>query len=95
MMMKNLSYLFAIVNLIALSPFNVYAYDSKAHAHAAMMIAASCMWWQAGKIQKNQIMSFAKAQYRKEYGNPNSVNWSTALTIAEKVDKQKGYGCFQ
>jgi hypothetical protein len=93
--MKLLASTFAIIGLIAFSPSNVYAYDSQAHARAAMMISASCMWWQMGKIQRSQIMSFAKEQYRKKYGNPNNVNWSTAITIAEQVDKQKGLGCFR
>ena len=93
--MKILAVPFAIISLFTFSSFNVYAYDSKAHANAAVMIAASCMWWQVGKIQRSQIMSFAKEQYRKEYGNPNNVNWNTAIAIAEKVDKQKGMGCFQ
>lgn len=93
--MKVLAVSVAFFSLLAFSPFNVYAYDSKAHANAAMMIAASCMWWQVGKIQRSQIMSFAKEQFRKKYGNPNNVNWNTAITIAEKVDMQKGLGCFQ
>lgn len=84
-----------IIALFAFAPSNVYAYDSQAHARAAMMISASCMWWQMGKIQRSQIMSFAKEQYRKKYGNPNNVNWSTAIAIAEKVDKEKGLGCFR
>ena len=93
--MRSLSVPVAIISLLSFFPVNVYAYDSKAHTNAAAMIAASCMWWQVGKIQRSQIMSFAKEQYRKEYGNPNNVNWNTAIAIAEKVDKQKGLGCFQ
>ena len=93
--MKSLAVPVAIISLLTFFPVNVYAYDPKAHANAAAMIAASCMWWQVGKIKGSQIMSFAKEQYRKEYGNPNNVNWNTAIAIAEKVDKQEGLGCFQ
>jgi len=84
-----------IVGFLALFPVSSYAYNSKDNANGAMMISASCMWWQAGKVSKGQIMSFAKEQYSKRYGNPNKVDWNSAIYIAQEVDKRKGLGCFR
>jgi hypothetical protein len=92
--LKHFYFAFAMVGLIALASPNALAYDSQAHARAAILINSSCLWWQMGKISKGQIISFAKAQYRKQYGDPNKIDWNTAISIAEKVDKQKGLGCF-
>ncbi len=86
-------FLFPIIILGFLFPVSVRAYDSKAQAKAATMILASCTWWQMGMINRSQIMSFSKEQYRKEYGDPSKVNWSGAIKIAEKIDKQKNLGC--
>ena len=83
--------LFALLSV----PNRAFAYNSKDHANAAMMISAACMWWQAGKIPRSQIMPTAQEQYRKRYGNPSKVNWNTAIAIAEQVDKKKGLGCFK
>ena len=38
-------------------------------------------------------MDFAKKTYRSKYGDPSKVNWSGAITIAEKIDKKEGLGC--
>ena len=48
-----------------------------------------------GKISRGNIMSFAKQQYANKYGNPSAVDWNNAITVAEKLDKQKGLGCFR
>jgi hypothetical protein len=92
--LNRICFVFAIVGLIVFAPTNALAYDSQAHARAAILINSSCLWWQMGKISKGQIISFAKSQYRKQYGDPNKIDWNTAISIAEKVDKQKGLGCF-
>lgn len=80
---------------IAVFPLNAYAYNSKAQANASLTIIASCTWYRMGKIPKNQIISTSKTLYRKQYGNPNNIDWSNAISIAEKLDKQKNLGCFK
>ena len=85
----------SIISFLTLTSVNAYAYNSKDNANGAMMISASCMWWQAGKISKGQIMSFAKEQYSKRYGNPSKVDWNSAIYIAKEVDKRKGLGCLK
>ena len=91
--MKN----FLLVALAATSLFfpglPVKAYDSTAHANAAMMVTAACMWWQVGQISKGQIMSLAQKQYREKYGSDRNIDWNVAIDIAKKVDRKKGLGC--
>lgn len=58
-------------------------------AKAAVAIIAACMG------PKNQIMSNAKAIYRKQGYNPNNVDWNRAISVAEKLDRQEGLGCFK
>ena len=78
----------------SLLPFNPSkAYDSQAQADAAIMVIAACTWYQMGQIPRSQIMDFAKKTYRSKYGDPSKVNWSGAITIAEKIDKKEGLGC--
>ena len=36
----------------------VSAYDSQAHANAAIVIQANLTWWQMGQILRGEIMSF-------------------------------------
>lgn len=93
--MKNRLANIGLISFLAIAPVNAYAYNSKDNANGAMMISASCMWWQTGKIPKGQIMSFAKEQYRKNYGDPNKVDWNSAIYIAQEVDRRKGLGCFK
>ena len=40
-------------------------------------------------------MSFAKETYKQKYGNPNSIDWNNAITVAQKLDKVKNHGCFR
>ena len=91
--MKN----FLLVALAATSLFfpglPVKAYDSTAHANAAIMITSACMWWQMGQIPKGQIMSLAQKQYREKYGSDRNINWDVAIDIAKKLDREKGLGC--
>lgn len=90
--MKNI--FFALLGLILL-PTGAFAYNSKAQANAALTIIASCTWYRMGKIQKSQMISMSKSLYKKKYGNPNTINWSNAISIAEKLDKQENLGCFK
>ena len=77
-----------------LLPFNPSkAYDSQAQADAALMVIAACTWSQMGQIPRSQIMDFAKKQYRAKHGNPSKVDWNGAISIADKIDKQKNLGC--
>ena len=69
------------------------AYDSQAQADAAIMVIAACTWYQLGQIPRSQIMNFAKEQYRAKHGNPAKVNWSGAISIADKIDKKEKLGC--
>jgi hypothetical protein len=50
---------FSLAALAATSMFMaglpVRAYDSKAHANAAIVILASCTWWQMGQIQGEEL----------------------------------------
>lgn len=71
----------------------VKAYDSTAHANAAIMITTACMWWQMGQISRGQIMSLAQKQYREKYGGDRNINWDKAIDIAKELDRQKGLGC--
>ena len=86
-------FLFPFIILGFLLPVSVKAYDSKAQANAATMIIASCTWWQMGMINRSQIMNFSKEQYKKKHGNPNKVDWSGAIKIAQKIDKKNNLGC--
>ena len=87
--------LFLTLALSLGTPLQALAYDSQKQANAAIMIIAACTWSQMGKISRGNIMSFAKQQYANKYGNPGAVDWSNAITVAEKLDKQKGLGCFR
>ena len=86
-------FLFPFIILGFLLPVSVKAYDAKAQANAATMILASCTWWQMGMINRSQIMNFSKEQYKKKHGNPNKVDWSGAIKIAQKIDKKNNLGC--
>ena len=91
--MKRFSLAALAATAICMAGLPVRAYDSTAHANAAMMITAACTWWQLGQISRGQIMSFAQQQYREKYGSDRNINWNTAINIANKLDKQKGLGC--
>lgn len=62
-------------------------------ANASLMIIAACTWSQMGRISRGQIMSFAQQQYAEKHGNPDNVDWSRAITIAEKLEKNEKLGC--
>jgi hypothetical protein len=62
-------------------------------ANASLMIIAACTWSQMGRISRGQIMSFAQQQYAQKHGNPDNVDWSRAITIAEQLDKREKLGC--
>ena len=79
----------------ALMPYAAFAYNSKAEVRAASLVLAACAYSGMGKMPKSNIMSFAKQQYSKKYGNPANVDWNNAITIAEDMDKQQGVGCFK
>jgi hypothetical protein len=81
--------------LLAFSPINAFAYNSKAQANAAIMIISACTWSQMGRIPRSKIMSFAKQQYQAKYGSASGIDWNNAITIAEKLDRQEGLGCFR
>ena len=86
---------FALFAFCAIYPINAYAYNSKAQANAAIMIISACTWSQMGKIPRSNIMSFAKQQYQAKYGSSSGIDWNNAISIAEKLDKQKDLGCFK
>ena len=64
-------------SLIVVTPAE--AYDSDAHAKAAITISTACMWWQLGQIPKSNIISTAKDMYREKYGNSGSIDWNKAI----------------
>ena len=91
--MKNLFLAVLAVTSFSFAGLPVKAYDSTAHANAAIMITSACMWWQMGQIPKGQIMSLAQKQYREKYGSDRNINWDVAIDIAKKLDREKGLGC--
>ena len=91
--MKRLLWAVMASSMILASSLPARAYDSTAHANAAIMIIASCTWWQLGKIPRGQIMNFAGEQYRSKYGSDRNINWDKAISIAKQLDRQKNLGC--
>jgi hypothetical protein len=44
----------------------------------------------------NALAYNAQAQANAaKYGSPSSIDWSNAISIAEKLDKKEGIGCFK
>jgi hypothetical protein len=84
-----------VCSSIFVYPLSSYAYDAKAQGNAAVMIISACTWSQMGKIPRSKIMSFARQQYSQKYGNPDRIDWNNAITVAQKLDKQQGLGCFR
>jgi ABC-type dipeptide/oligopeptide/nickel transport system permease subunit len=84
--------LLGVAAIISLSPLNAFA---SAQGNAAIMIIAACTWAKMGRIPRSNIMSFAKKQYEAKFGGANSIDWSNAITVAEKLDKKEGLGCFR
>jgi hypothetical protein len=80
---------------ITIAPLNALAYNAKAQANAAITIIAACKWAQMGKIPRSKIMPTAQQAYAAKYGSPSSIDWSNAISIAEKLDKKEGIGCFK
>lgn len=87
--------LLGVTAIISLSPLNAFAYNARAQGNAAIMIISACTWAQMGRIPRSNIMSFAKKQYEAKYGGASSIDWSNAITVAEKLDKKEGLGCFR
>ena len=87
------SYIFILPFLI-IFPSQVKAYDSDAHANAAISILGACTFSQMGVIPRSKIMDTAKVTYKKQHGNPNKIDWNKAISIAEKLDKKTNHGCF-
>lgn len=81
--------------LVSLIPINAFAYNAIAQGNAAIMIISACTWSQMGRIPRSKIMSFAKQQYAAKYGSSSGIDWNNAITVAEKLDKQQGLGCFR
>ena len=90
--MKSFSLAALAATSIFMAGLPVRAYDSKAHANAAIVILASCTWWQMGQISRGEIMSFSQKTYRQKYGSDRNINWNTAIDIAKKLDKAKNHG---
>jgi len=90
---NKLSYLF-ILPILLISTTQAKAYDSDAHAKAATSILGACTFSQMGVIPRSEIMDTAKIAYKKNYGNPNRIDWNKAISIAEKLDKKTNHGCF-
>jgi hypothetical protein len=87
---------FAILStFITITPLNALAYNAKAQANAAITIIAACKWSQMGKIPRSRIMSFAQQQYAAQYGSSSGIDWNNAISIAQKLDKKEGIGCFK
>lgn len=84
-----------LATFICLSPINAFAYNARAQGNAAIMIISACTWSQMGRIPRSSIMSFAKKQYEAKYGGASSIDWNNAITVAEKLDKKEGLGCFR
>lgn len=80
---------------ITIAPLNALAYNAQAQANAAITIIAACKWAQMGKIPRSKIMPTAQQAYAAKYGSPSSIDWSNAISIAEKLDKKEGIGCFK
>jgi hypothetical protein len=94
-LMKILLRSLVVATFIAFTPLNVYAYNSKAQANAAIMIISACTWSQMGRIPRSSIMSFAKQQYTAKYGSSKGIDWNNAISIAEQLDKKERLGCFR
>jgi hypothetical protein len=48
-----------------------------------------------GKIPRSRIMSTAQQGYAAKYGSSSGIDWNNAVSIAEKLDKKEGIGCFK
>ena len=73
---------------------HVKAYENDPYAKAAVSILGACTFSQMGVIPRSKIIDTAKAAYKKEYGNPNKIDWDRAISVAEKLDKKTNHGCF-
>ena len=60
---------------------------------AAVSIIGACTGWQAGIVERSNIMDTAKQIYEKQGFDPNTVDWARAIEIARKLDKQQALGC--
>lgn len=83
-----------LLTFIIIAPLNALAYNTRSQANAAITIIAACKWAQLGKIPRSKIMPTAQQAYAAKYGSSSSIDWNNAISIAEKLDKKEGIGCF-
>lgn len=93
--MKHFLHSAILSSFIVITPLNALAYNAKAQANAAITIIAACKWAQMGKIPRSRIMPTAQQAYATKYGSSSSIDWSNAISIAEKLDKKESIGCFK
>ncbi len=60
---------------------------------AAVSIIGACTGWQAGIVERSNIMDTAKEIHAKQGFDPNIVDWARAIEIARTIDKQQGLDC--
>jgi len=59
----------------------------------AVSIIGACTGWQAGIVERSNIMDTAKEIHAKQGFDPNTVDWEMAIEIARELDKRQGLGC--
>lgn len=62
-------------------------------AKASVAIIAACTGWQAGVIDRSEIMNKAKEIYAKQGFDAYSVDWDRAIDVAKRLDAQENIGC--
>ena len=67
--------------------------ESQTIAKASVAIIAACTGWQAGVIDRSEIMNKAKEIYATQGFNADAVDWSRAIDAAKRVDAQENIGC--
>ena len=67
--------------------------ESQMIAKASVAIIAACTGWQAGIIDRSEIMNKAKEIYSTQGFDTDAVDWSRAIDVAKRVDAQENIGC--
>lgn len=67
--------------------------ESQMVAKASVAIIVACTGWQAGVIDRSEIMNKAKEIYATQGFNADAVDWSRAIDVAKRVDAQQSIGC--
>jgi hypothetical protein len=67
--------------------------ESQMIAKASVAIIAACTGWQAGIIDRSEIMNKAKEIYSTQGFDTDAVDWSRAIDVAKRVDAQESIGC--